>query len=245
MSGAKTLDTLDDCGYNTTTTLRERYLPHADGRSIVRSSTRERSWTKAVDLTAIEQNLGIGEGFQRGERWAFEAAARLHFQPMVNYVAHLLHDRERAIELVQESFYLACRSHQRFDPKRPLAPWLFRIARNMAYKEHNRRKKNPLVWMEEAGPEGSPMEPPASSPGPRSSAASREVMERIHKAMERLKPDYRDVLILRLVQGLPSGEAAQMLEIPVATVNTRLYRALEQLRKICRREGIREEEVFG
>lgn len=202
--------------------------------------------TQTHTVTSTEQETRIQEGFQRGERWAFEAAARLHFESMVNYVWSLLRDRDKALELVQESFFLACRSHERYDASRPLAPWLFRIARNMAYKEHNRRKRNPVMAMDDVYPgEEATFDPPSQEDSPHDDTVNRDLMARIQKAIDSLKPAYRDVLILRMMQGMPSEQVSKSLDIPVPTVNTRLYRALEQLRRICRQQGIREEELFS
>lgn len=213
--------------------------------SIHERKSEAQSVTRAKTVTSAEQETRIQEGFQRGERWAFEAAARLHFESMVNYVCSLLRDRDKALELVQESFFLACRAHHRYDASRPLAPWLFRIARNMAYKEHNRKKRNPVMAMDDVYPgEDSTYDPPSSDENPHTTTVNRDLMARIETAVNKLKPSYRDVLILRMIQGLPSEKVSEALEIPVPTVNTRLYRALEQLRRICRQQGIREEELF-
>ena len=59
-----------------------------------------------------------------------------------------------------------------------------------------------------------------------------------------MKPKYRDVVILRMIQALPGERVAEMLNLPLATVNTRLHRALKRLRQLARQEGIHEEEVF-
>ncbi len=192
--------------------------------------------------TADINQQEIGTGFQRGERWAFEAAARLYFTPVVNFIAHLLRDQDKSVDLAQEAFFLACRAHKKFDPERPLLPWLYQIARNLAYKEYNRRKKQALVSLDD---EMESIQIPATNaPNPRGSAGNRELMVRIEKAIDRLKPKYKDVLILRMIQGLPSEKVAQLLDIPVPTVNTRTFRALEQLRRLTQQEGISENELF-
>lgn len=164
---------------------------------------------------------------------------------MVHFVAHLLHDRDRAIDLVQEAFYLACRAHDQVDPRRPLVPWLFQIARNLAYKEHNRRKRQPEVSIDDTEEPSATPRPASGLPSPRATTADREVMDRIQDVVDRIKPKYRDVLILRLIEGLPSKEVSQFLGLPVATVNTRTHRALALLRRGAKRKGIRESELFS
>lgn len=189
-------------------------------------------------------DLELSSGFHKGERWAFEAAAKAYFLSIVNFIHHLLMDRDRAIDLAQEAFFLACRAHKKVDPNRPLSPWIFQIARNLAYKEYNKRKKNPNVSLDEMMEETNTYEPTTDG-NPRKESVKREVWQRLQHAMNRMKPKYRDILVLRLVQGLPSEQVSTMLQIPVSTVNTRTHRALRILRRFAHQEGIQEDEVFS
>lgn len=186
----------------------------------------------------------LSEGFQRGERWAFEAVARDYFAYLVNFITQLLHDRDRAMDLAQESFFLACRAHKQLDPKKGLSPWLFQIARNLAYKEFNRRKKMPSESLDEKM-DDTGYEIPDTVMDPRQESMNQETWQRVHQAIDRIKPKYRDVLILRVIMGVPSEQVSRMLKLPVATVNTHTHRALKELRRLCQQEGIREDEVFS
>ncbi len=197
-----------------------------------------------VTLSKSQQKLDISEGFRRGERWAFDAVAREYFAYLVNFITNLLRDRDRAVELAQEAFFLACRSHKRLDPKRDVAPWLFQIARNLAYKEYSRRQKNTAVSLNYTM-ETTHIEPEAETINPREQFTNGELQTRLDRAIQRLKPKYRDVLILRMMQGLPGETVSEMLKIPIPTVNTRLHRALKHLRTYAQQEGIREDEVFS
>ncbi|MBI1390674.1 MAG: sigma-70 family RNA polymerase sigma factor [bacterium] len=199
----------------------------------------------AVTAMGTEREREIAQGFQRGESWAFEAAAREYFQNMVHFVTHLIHDRERAVDLTQEAFYLACRAHYQVDPARSMAPWLFQIARNIAYKDHNRRKKRAEVSIEPEKDGDSPMEFADLTADPRNQTTENEALNRIHALIDRLKPKYKDVLILRVIEGLSGEETSKLLRIPVATVNTRSHRALQELRRLARLEGLREDELFS
>ncbi|HQH73484.1 MAG TPA: sigma-70 family RNA polymerase sigma factor [bacterium] len=186
----------------------------------------------------------ISAGFHRGERWAFDAAARAYFTPLTHFVTHLLRDRDRAVDLTQEAFFLACRAHQKVDPNRPLGPWLYQIARNLAYKEYNKRVKQGAVPLDEVMDEtGFSLSDETANP--RGELLEKESMERIQRAMNRLKPKYRDILTLRLIQGLPSETISHLLRIPVSTVNTQTHRALKILRRYARQEGLQEEELFS
>ncbi|NPU98619.1 MAG: sigma-70 family RNA polymerase sigma factor [Candidatus Omnitrophica bacterium] len=197
-----------------------------------------------MEATIPQSELEISAGFHRGERWAFDAAARAYFTPLTHFVTHLLRDRDRAVDLTQEAFFLACRAHQKVDPNRPLGPWLYQIARNLAYKEYNRRIKRSAVPLEEMTDDtGYSVSDETASP--RGDLMEKEALERIHRAMNRLKPKYRDILTLRLIQGLPSETISNLLRIPVSTVNTQTHRALKILRRYAHQEGLQEEELFS
>lgn len=194
----------------------------------------------------MHSDLDISAGFQRGERWAFEAAAKIYFAPIVNFVTHLLHDQDRAVDLTQESFFLACRAHDKMDPGRPLGPWLFQIARNLAYKDYNKRKKEKTVSLDGIMEENDVvLTLHESKPSPRRESIRREVQERVARALDRMAPKYRDIITLRMVQGLPGERVAELLNIPLSTVNTRIHRALKTLRRFARQEGVHEEELFS
>lgn len=191
-----------------------------------------------------EREREICEGFRRGERWAFEAVAREYFAYLVNFIANLLRDRDRAVDLAQEAFYLACRAHAQLDPARGVGPWLFQIARNLAYKEYGRRKNRNDVSLDEAM-EATNLEPESPYADPRRESVDVETQVRLERAIARLKPKYRDVLILRMMQSLPGERVSELLQIPLSTVNTRMHRALRQLRRYAQQEGIQEDEVFS
>jgi len=199
-----------------------------------------------VVQSITHSDLDISAGFQRGERWAFESAAKVYFSPIVNFITNLLHDRDRAVDLAQESFFLACRAHSKMDPARPLGPWLFQIARNLAYKDYNKRKKEKNVSLDDMTEENdasSILQEP--NPNPRKESIRREVRGRVERALDRMAPKYRDIITLRMIQGLPGEQVAELLNIPISTVNTRIHRALKTLRRFARQEGIHEEELFS
>ncbi len=189
-------------------------------------------------------DLEISAGFCRGERWAFEAAARNYFAPVVNFTANLIHDRDRAVDLSQEAFFLACRAHGKVDPCRPLGPWLFQIARNLAYKDFNKRKKQMNVSLDQIL-EDADLEIKTSDPNPRRESLRKEIQVKVRGLVDRLSPKYRDIVTLRMIQGLSSDSVAELLQLPVSTVNTRIHRALKTLRKYARQEGLTEEELFS
>jgi RNA polymerase sigma-70 factor (ECF subfamily) len=186
----------------------------------------------------------VTSAFRRGEVWAFRRAAEEFFGPITNFLAHLVGSVDTAQDLAQEAFFAAFRSHKSFREDAPLAPWIFRIARNLAYQELNRRRKQRKTSLDELIEKESG-EPPAEDSSPHEESVEKEMKERINLALARLKPGFRDAVILRLVQGYSGQETAALLGIPLATVNTRVHRGIRELRKTLRREGIDERALLG
>ncbi len=210
------------------------YLEHTRQNSATNTKKRIRS-----TVASREEIAQLADAFRRGEVWAFRRAAEEFFAPITNFLVHLTRDQDTAQDLAQEAFFAAFRSHHTFRKGAPLAPWIFRIARNLAYKELNRRSKRPQSSFDElVGKDG--FEPPSTTPTPHESSSEQDLRNRIDRALAKLKPKFRDAVILRLVQGYSGEEAASLLDVPVATLNTRVHRGIRQLRKTLKYEGITE-----
>lgn len=213
------------------------------GRTRHNSRTTCRQWMR---LTVVEEDnlTQVASAFRRGDVWAFRRAAEEFFGPITNFLAHLVGSADAAEDLAQEAFFAAFRSHRTFREGAPLAPWIFRIARNLAYQELSRQSKHHKASLSELA-EKDGYEPLSEAPSPHEKSAERDLKKRINRALARLKPDFRDAVILRLVQGYSGQEAAALLGIPLATVNTRVHRGIRQLRKALRREGIDENALLS
>lgn len=138
-----------------------------------------------------------------------------------------------AEDVVQDSFLKAFARLDRFDGRSSFYTWLYRIAANTAM-DHNkkvRRRPAPLPlspWREdEPGPTA---DPPAPGPSPVQGAVRAELRERIDAALETLPDMYREVLVLRELEGLSYDDIARVLRVRRGTVESRLFRARERLR---------------
>ncbi|HEX6813253.1 MAG TPA: sigma-70 family RNA polymerase sigma factor [Planctomycetota bacterium] len=151
----------------------------------------------------------------------FDAAA-----PRLLLVAmHLCRDAATAEDLVQTVFLQVLRDADRFDPRRPLMPWLLGMLEHRASDQRQRahvRRERAL--------DADAVPPLAADASPERAAAANEVRERVAEALRGMPRDYRDVLTLRLVHGLAAVDIAHAHGLPPATVRTRLRRGLELLR---------------
>jgi RNA polymerase sigma-70 factor (ECF subfamily) len=160
---------------------------------------------------------------QRGSAEAFDELFRRHW-PLAHRAAYLVvHDAAAAEDIAQEAFLAAIRALDRFDRRRPFAPWLHRIAVNRAIdftRARALRREGGTVEWERAAEGGR-------------DALSDEVMA----ALAGLSPEHRAVVALRHLLGYTPGEIARILELPRGTVNSRLRRALDTLERCLGREG--------
>ena len=153
---------------------------------------------------------------QGGSSDAVEELFRRHW-PSVHRSAWLVvHDPAAAEDIAQEAFVSALRALDRFDRRRPLAPWQHRIVVNRAIDWARARALRPETAADAL--------PEAAAPAERA-----EMDDELVAALADLGPEHRAVVVLRHLLGYTPGEIAAMLELPRGTVNSRLRRALDAL----------------
>ena len=121
------------------------------------------------------------------------------------------------------------RGHQ-YDGRHEFSTWLYTIARNLAI-DHLRRKR-PAVSLDalmEAEDSAFPYEPASAGPSALDAVAQHEVAELVRAAMSGLPTEYRETVVLRFQEGLGLEEIAIITKLPLGTVKSRLYRALNML----------------
>lgn len=161
---------------------------------------------------------------RKGDVGAFNALVSRWDKRVYNYLLRILGNREDALDLSQDVFLKAYQNLRKLEDPARFAPWLFRIAHNEAYSLF--RKRRPETDVEELPVEttgesiavgGSPVFPV-------------ELSLAVAKALERLSPEQREAVILKVYQGFKFEEMAGILDCPVSTVKSRLYTALDLLK---------------
>jgi RNA polymerase sigma-70 factor (ECF subfamily) len=161
---------------------------------------------------------------------AFQRQALQHLDALYNFAMYLTRKPAEAEDLVQETYLRAFRFSHRFQPGTHLRAWLFQILRNTFltfYRLHEREA--PLA--EDGVPDwDAPMfhDAPADNPG------TLEAHTDLERALARLPEEFRTVLLLAEVEGLPLEEVAHVMACPVGTVKSRIFRAKERLRGLLR-----------
>jgi RNA polymerase sigma-70 factor (ECF subfamily) len=174
---------------------------------------------------------GVGEralvaAAQGGSEGAVEELFQRHW-PDTHRAAYLVvADAAAAEDIAQEAFLSALRALDRFDRRRPFAPWLHRIAVNRAIDWSRARAARREVEASQGLLDASAAEAPVEPAGG----------EEIKEALAELSAEHRAVVVLRYLLDYSPGEIARMLELPRGTVNSRLRRALDRLSVLLREE---------
>jgi RNA polymerase sigma-70 factor (ECF subfamily) len=155
-------------------------------------------------------------GAQAGSVPDLEQLFRAHWPRAYRAAYLIVQDGAAAEDIAQESFIAAVRALDRFDRRRPFAPWLHRIVANRAIDWARARSARAEVELREA-PAPSDGNPEPGNPAP------------IAAQLLQLSPEHRAVIVLRYLLDYTPGEIAEILEIPRGTVNSRLRRGLDQL----------------
>ena len=178
------------------------------------------------------------EAFQGGDTSAFDVLVQRWDRKIQGAIYRFVGPAEDARDLSQEAFLKAYRGLRTFKKDARFSSWLYQIALNVCRDRLRRRRGKShlsLDELDEAGHDAAVL----PAPSPLDLAQASDIARRVARAVEGLPEDQREVIVLKEYQGLMFAEIADVLDVPLSTVKTRLYRGLVQLRARLEREGIR------
>lgn len=168
-----------------------------------------------------------------GDQEAFEEIV-IHFQHRLYQVCYrMLNNAAEAEDIAQEAFVRAYVNLESYDQKRKFSTWLYRIATNLCIDRIRKKKPDYHLDAEVPGTEGLDMysQIAADQELPEEEVEKMEMQERIQYEVSRLPDKYRTIIILRYMEDLQLQEIADILEMPLGTVKTRVHRGREALRQ--------------
>lgn len=174
---------------------------------------------------------------QKGDNDAFEGLLRLHEKRVYNLCLRMSGNENDALDLSQEAFLKAWRALGQYQFEASFSTWLFRLTSNVCIdflRRKKRRQEQSLTESYEDSETGAELLLPDAQPLPEEQLLLREEKLALSQAMARLAPDHREILQLRVVEDLSYDEIADILDIRVGTVKSRLARARLSLRKILK-----------
>jgi len=174
--------------------------------------------------------------FLEGEKRAFSELVARYQARLLNFVYRTTGDRERAEDLVQETFIRVYRHLHRFDQTRKFSTWIYTIASNLAKNELRNRSRNPLVLFQSMkqtwDADQRPLEWEDNTYRPDDLFRKRHLRHLVESAVDELPTHHRSVFVLREMEGKTYEEIAEITGCNLGTVKSRLNRARNNFAQI-------------
>jgi RNA polymerase sigma-70 factor (ECF subfamily) len=170
---------------------------------------------------------------QGGDTRAFDELVVRYRDKVYRLALRILRHEEDAAEALQEAFLSAYRGLKNFKVESTFSTWLYRVATNAALMRYRRRREGHVSLEQSQSPngDGEPMAIPDWSAQPLDELLDAETREVMSDSVQRLPEDLRTVFLLRDVEELSNAQVADVLDLTVAAVKSRLHRARKSLRE--------------
>src|SRR6202011_5339483 len=182
----------------------------------------------------VTDELTLVQAAKKGDDSAFEELVRRYDRNVFRIAQHITQNREDAEDVVQEAFLKAYGNLAKFQEQSKFYTWLVRIAVNEALMKLRRRKPERTVSLDEevkTEDDSLPREVADWSPNPEQMYNQAELRDILTRTIQGLPEGFRTVFVLRDIEGLSTEETAEMLNLSVPAVKSRLLRARLQLRE--------------
>ena len=180
---------------------------------------------------------------QKGELDAFEALVEKHQRKMLNIAYRMIGDYEVACEVVQDAFFSGYKAIRKFRGDSKFSTWLCSIVINLS----KNRMKQMRTRLQREGPSiDDPVEteeghvrrdPPSGEPSVLEQLEKKEIQTKVQACINSLDVEYKEILVLRDIEGFSYDEIRNVLKIPDGTVKSRLFRARDAL-KDCLKQAL-------
>ncbi len=175
------------------------------------------------------------ERVKQGDKRAFEMLVVKYQRRVVRLISRMVRDTDLVDDIAQETFIRVYRALPQFRGESAFYTWLYRIAVNTARKALLDLKRDPLVLASAAASEAENDETsraesePSTGETPEALLASKEIAAAVNAAVAALSEDLRQAITLREIEGLSYEEIAELMNCPIGTVRSRIFRAREAI----------------
>jgi RNA polymerase sigma-70 factor, ECF subfamily len=191
------------------------------------------------DLGAADDAQVVAQALTGSEQATRELVARYE-RPVFNLIVRMVQDASTAEDLTQEAFAKVFRNLRTFDVRLRFSAWILKIAHNTTL-DHLRRHRPHLVPLDQPmtdnGHTLAEALPDRAAVSPEHAAVRRELGSALNAAIDRLRPEYRRVIVLRYQEDLDYTDIADVMGVPLGTVKTFLHRARQALAAELREAG--------
>ncbi len=175
------------------------------------------------------------ERVKQGDKRAFEMLVVKYQRRVARLISRMVRDSDLVQDITQETFIKVYRALPQFRGESAFYTWLYRIAVNTARKALMDLKRDPLVLASLAAHDAENEETsglesePSNGETPEALLASKEIATAVNTAIEALSDDLRQAITLREIEGLSYEEIAELMNCPIGTVRSRIFRAREAI----------------
>ena len=189
--------------------------------------------TRQAEREIIERVLS-------GDTEAFEALVLEHQNKVYSLALRMVGNEEDARDMAQEAFIRAYNSLAGFRGDSKFSVWLYRLTSNICIdflRSRAKKRTVSLTWTDDEGEDAGELEIPDDTWSPERRLESSVTRESVRRGLDSLSPQYREILLLREINGLSYEEIGRALGIEEGTVKSRIFRARKKLCDFLIREG--------
>lgn len=190
-------------------------------------------------MTQLTDERAAIERCKSGDREAFALIVQKYMKPAYYVALGYVGTPDDALDISQDAFVNAFRHIKRFDTSKSFFPWFYSILKNLCMNHLTRvrrRREDSIDAMEE---DDGQVRIPVETTNPEAHVVARDLEEKLGRALQRLRPKEREIIILQHFQDYSYQEIANLLGIPIGTVMSRLYSARRSLRRELEVIGVR------
>ncbi|NOQ98400.1 MAG: sigma-70 family RNA polymerase sigma factor [Calditrichae bacterium] len=189
------------------------------------TNSKDANLQKRINTGTLPTDEELIARFQDGDTYAFDQLVRRYKDPLLNFIFRFIGDLNESEDLVQDTFYRVYKNKHYYKEVAKFSTWIYTIAGNLAKTELRKRKRRRIFSIHKDMPNEKEFELPDPKRDPEQEVNSTITENHIHKAIGKLPPKFRQVIILRDVQGFSYEEISSTIKVPLGTVKSRVNRA--------------------
>lgn len=183
------------------------------------------------DFNDLSDEELILEFQNSGNEKAFEILVSRFKNPLINFVYRFLGDYDNCVDVVQDTFIKVYRYKDSYSSLAKFSTWIYTIAGNLARTEYKRKRRKNFFSINSYGEEQKTFDIPDEAYRPDIQTDMKIKSEIIQKALLKVRDTYREAVILRDIQELSYEEIAEIMQIEIGTVKSRINRGRAELQK--------------
>jgi len=193
--------------------------------------TQDQSGTDRAQQGSQPTDEELIARFQNDDSYAFDLLVHRYKDPLLNFIYRFLGDFVESEDIVQETFYRVYKNKHYYKEVAKFSTWIYTIAGNLAKTELRRKKRRKVFSIHKETAAEKELELPDLKSDPEKEVNTVVTEKIIHKAITSLPQKFREVIVLRDIQGFSYEEISSIIKVPLGTVKSRVNRARLKLQE--------------